>query len=182
MKKLFSLIIIFLTVTLLTGWDPFERPTGVWVCEELSITVDFDSYTGTIVIDDVAEDIIIFIESGGYANIYYSNELEDIIPLYEGKLEYDGLLGGNRDVGKGMRFHAHEWIEDERFGLEKVEKGEYLFIKPEGNKTAFKVLTEKLHFVISLFWSFTPIIPIAIIVTVYLIVKFFKKRKLNKND
>jgi len=138
MKK--TSIIIFTLILFLTGCDPFEYPTGIWVCEELNITVDFDNGgKGTIITDNVSEDIICWIDSGGYVAIDYlyeeREEEEDIYNKEELKLLYigyfrhkDGYLNGQLSGGKGEIIFTAGKRVDEKWD----ESKEYTFVKVVG--------------------------------------------------
>ena len=46
MKKVLLFMFICIYLFSLQGCDPFRYPTGVWICEELNLTLDFDDTTG----------------------------------------------------------------------------------------------------------------------------------------
>jgi hypothetical protein len=77
MIKLILLVLCLTPLIFLTGCKPlYDNPTGVWVCEELSITLDFNEFPaiGTIVIDDITHDIICFDNFPDLSNIYFAPE------------------------------------------------------------------------------------------------------------
>jgi len=96
MKKIFCLLIICtLTALFLQGCTMFTRPTGVWTCGELGITLNFDEDNGKIIIDGVSQEIVCFLHiSGGGVDICYPKEggyhsLEDEC-LYSGYFKNRG--------------------------------------------------------------------------------------------
>ena len=82
MKKTLLLLSLCTTCLLLQGCDPLAHPTGVWICEELSMTVDFDdkgddflSGKGEMIVDGLSIEIACMLEQGGLrVKIVYLDE------------------------------------------------------------------------------------------------------------
>ena len=80
MKKFLLIIFTCIFIITLQSCDPFRYPTGVWICEELDIIIDFDDINcsvhdicgngrGEILIEDEFQNIICQFNVSGYLNI-----------------------------------------------------------------------------------------------------------------
>jgi len=144
MKKLTLFIIIILYTLFLTGCDPFDYPTGEWVCEELDITANFDSNESTIIIDEVVEEIVIIIYPGGGVDIIYSSDIEKSIGereyLYRGSFKHkNGRMGGAKDGKKGEII----FTTSEKIDYIYIEK-EYTFIRNGGAEFDTRTSSQKI--------------------------------------
>jgi hypothetical protein len=129
MKKSTFLLYIFVFILFLLGCSecaPFDRPIGIWFCEELNITLDFtkNPAEGTVVDDNDVVQIICYVDLNGNFSIFF-NEDNESEPLYEGRFEYiRGRFEGKKDSGKGMWFFMNEYIDDELHDIR-----EYVFVR-----------------------------------------------------
>jgi hypothetical protein len=82
MKKMTIIFILFIFLFFASSCDPFNYPSGVWVCEELGITIDFDIGkefpNGEILIDGTSEKIECSVGSGGSTTIRYATNNEEL--------------------------------------------------------------------------------------------------------
>ena len=84
------IIFIILLITLVkccTSCTTFKFQAGVWTCEELGITIDFDNYNGvrtaaingkgTIIINNEVRDIICGMDATGTCNFFYVEDVDE---------------------------------------------------------------------------------------------------------
>jgi len=103
-KQKYMLLLLIFSVTLLQGCTTFKVPTGVWTCEKLGITVNFDDSEGlygsaipsrgTIVIDGEERNIICKMDatgSCGFAPIEdMGKSMEETNYFYIGRFNNNG--------------------------------------------------------------------------------------------
>ena len=82
MRKILLFTLVFVCVFTLQSFDLFRYPTGVWKCEELSITLDFDAKSkyngiGEILIDGIPFEIVSSLYVGGELGISFSDDIYD---------------------------------------------------------------------------------------------------------
>ena len=103
-KYIYSFLILIIIVPLICGCTIFRRPTGIWVCEELGITVDFDddgglnyasiTSIGMITINGETREIVCGMDPIGSANFLYIEEVgkhsSERSYIYHGTFKNDG--------------------------------------------------------------------------------------------
>lgn len=125
-RKSIVLSIIFVISIFINSCTTFKYPTGVWTCEELGITLDFDDNDGmsgwidargVIITDEGNKIIACMMDATGAIGILYPDKLHSS----ENKYLYEGNLKNN---GKSkMTFIPYE--SEERVTVK------YEFIKQE---------------------------------------------------
>ena len=125
MEKRLKYLLLFLIsiIILLNGCTRFKVQTGVWVCEELGITVDFDDNEGldgaaitsraTINIDGKTSELVCGMDATGSASFYPIENMSKVMEKME--CLYEGIF-----VNKGA---------DEMIFKLAFRKGEYTFVR-----------------------------------------------------
>ena len=126
MKKILYTILLIGLIMSPTGCENFSHPYGVWTCEELSLTVDFSTGRGTIVIDDVVGDVTVNVLAGDIV-IYCFLEGDERATLSGDLLHKGGGCAGRWDAGKGvMYFNLQKRSANVPFDIDT-----YTFVKVE---------------------------------------------------
>ena len=122
-KKAVLLLAVCILCLNMQGCDPFQYPFGMWVCEELGLTLDFDDTDclthnsstdthirircingrGTLLIDGELRDVVaLFNVNGGLMIGFPNSESGCLCGERDGEWIFDGQLSyGNRGKNRG---------------------------------------------------------------------------------
>ena len=118
MKKMTIIFILFIFLFFASSCDPFNYPSGVWVCEELGITIDFDDrdkINGTVraIIDGEEKEYVLGMDAAGSGGFF---PIEDI----DKSMEKTYYLYNGWFINKGEDKMIFRLIENRK---------EYIFVR-----------------------------------------------------